>query len=107
MFHDAPVNRFEILVGKLHVETEEFSTAPGEIAPRARIVITNIDEIYRNHRKVDSFQIESDDAEVYELNSSTGGVKLILIWHFWDATTPDAFVAYSFPRATLSIEALP
>lgn len=106
MFHDCPVNRFAILDDELRIETDDFSVGPGEKMLPARILITGIEEIYRNGKKTDAFRVESDDAEIFGLDVSEKGVELILIWHTWNPRLSSDFAVYLFSMATLHTESI-
>lgn len=51
-------------------------------------------------------QIESADAQIFGLEGSLGGVRLHLIWRFWNPRAPEVWCTYWFPGATLHAEAL-
>ena len=106
MFHDAPIRGFAIQGEELHIEVEEFSFSPTETIPPARIVIARPWCVHRNDVEVAAFEVESDDAQIYRLDSLPDGVRLHLIWRFWKPRAPEVWCTYWFPGATLRTEAL-
>ncbi len=106
MFHDVSVSCFSIHGEELRIETEGFSLSPTETVPPARIIIAGSRCVHRNDVKVAVLEIESDDAEIYGLDSSSDGVRLHLIWNFWKPRASEVWCVYWFPGATLRTEAL-
>ena len=106
MFHDASVSRFAILAEEIHIETEEFSLSHTETMPPARIIIAGLGCIYRNDMEIAAFEIESDDAEIYGLDSLPEGVRLHLVWQFWKPRAPEVSCIYWFPGGVRHVQAL-
>ena len=106
MFHDASVSCFAIHGDELCIETEEFGLSFTETVPPARITIAGLRCVYRNDVKVAGFKIESDDAEIYGLDTLPDGFRLHLVWHSWKPRAPEVWCVYWFPGATLRTEAL-
>ncbi|MDU7519943.1 MAG: hypothetical protein E7K72_00885 [Roseomonas mucosa] len=106
MFHDCSVVRFDIRGRDLLLETEEFSLSETETLPAARILIAGSRCIHRDGELVAAFEVESDDAEIYSLDSLPDGVRMHLLWHFWRPRAPERWRSYWFPGATLVLQAL-
>jgi hypothetical protein len=105
MFHDASVTRFTFRGQDLHIETEAFALSPIETVPPARIVIAESKSISINGQ-IGAFEVESDEAEIYSLESSAEGVLLDLIWHFRKPARQEIFRSYLFAGATLTVHNL-
>lgn len=105
MFHDTPVTRILVLEGELHIETDAFAFSMTETVPPGRIVITQVHGVFRNDDPRAAFEIESEDAEIYGLESTPDGVLLDLIWHYYGPSRT-TWCTYWLPGAIPHIEAL-